>query len=214
MSRAFIVGAGDFGGEVAAWILDSPESLKGKLLAGFLDDSESTEPIPGIQVPVVGTIREYRPQPGDALIVGLSDPTIKERVCSQLETLGGTFVSFVHRSAIVAQGAKVGRGSVLCPGVVVSVGAEVGEFATLNLHATIGHHVKLGPYCSIMSHGDVMGHAQLGPRVLVGSRGGVLPRVKVGADAIVGAGSTAMRHVLTRTTVLGVPAKRLGAQLE
>jgi sugar O-acyltransferase (sialic acid O-acetyltransferase NeuD family) len=210
MSRVLVVGAGDFGREVAAWILDSPESLGGREIAGFLDDDQERSLGRGISSPIVGSISGYQKVLGDELILGISDPTTKEKVSTLLRDRGASFLTFQHRTALVATGASIGMGSVLCPGVVVSVGATVGDFATLNLHATIGHDVVMGSYCSVMSHGDVMGSAMLGERVLIGSRGGVLPRVRVGADAIVGAGSTAMRHVAEQTTVLGVPARRFG----
>lgn len=209
MSGVLIVGAGDFGGEVAAWVLDSPESINGLPLLGFLDDDPNCGISVGLDVPVVGTVSSYVHKEGNVLLMGISDPETKQNLAELLAATGATFGSFIHRTAVIAVGSVVGQGSVLCPGAVVSVGATVGAFTTINLYGTIGHHATLGAYCSVMSHGDIMGHAVLGDRVLVGSRGGVLPRVKVGSDSIVAAGSTAMRHVLPRTTVIGVPAKRL-----
>jgi sugar O-acyltransferase (sialic acid O-acetyltransferase NeuD family) len=210
LSRVFIVGAGDFGREVAAWARDSPESLGGRSLAGFLDDVSSRTLSLALGLAIVGSVVGFEPARGDVLILGISDPKTKQKVSTSLRERAAEFITFQHRSALIARDATVGVGSVLCPGAIVSTGANVGEFATLNLHATIGHDAVLGSFCSVMSHGDVMGSAVLGERVLVGSRGGVLPRVKVGADAIVGAGSTAMRNVPENTTVLGVPARKFG----
>jgi sugar O-acyltransferase (sialic acid O-acetyltransferase NeuD family) len=209
MSDILVVGAGDFGGEVAAWILGSPQVFPESALRGFLDDDRSQRPPDALGLEIVSSIADYRPGSDDVLIMGLADPATKEHVVSVLTSKGAQFGTFVHPSAIVALGAEIGVGTVMCPHSVVSVGATVGEFVTLNLSATIGHHATVGRFSSVMSHGDIMGHAVLSERVLVGSRGGVLPKVKVGADAIVGAGSTAMRHVLPRSTVVGVPAKRL-----
>jgi sugar O-acyltransferase (sialic acid O-acetyltransferase NeuD family) len=203
--RFLIVGAGDFGIELACWLRSA--ATVDATLGGFLDDNlDAHSPLPGVEV--LGTVLGYVPLAGDTLLMGLSDPAVKSLVSNQLVKRGAEFGTFIHPSAIISEGVTIGKGCVICPNVIVSYGAVLQDFVTVNVSATVGHHTNIGSFSSLMSHCDIMGWASLAEQVTIGSRAGVLPRVKVGPRATIGAGSTAFSHVRPGVTAIGVPAKR------
>lgn len=178
--------------------------------AGYLDDNlEALRDYLGYEPGVVGTIKDYRPQTGDGLIMAIANPKDKLETARRLETLGGEFQTFVHPSVLMGRHVTIGRGTVICPNAVVSCDAVLGEYVTINIGCSIGHDVILGAGTTLSAHVDVTGFAKVGEGSFFGSHAAVLPRAKVGAWAKVGAGSVVLRNVKEGATVMGVPAQQI-----
>jgi sugar O-acyltransferase (sialic acid O-acetyltransferase NeuD family) len=209
VKRLIVVGAGDFGREVFAWLLSDQAALGEASPAGFIDDNLLALEKHPYKEGILGTIRDYRPREDDLLVMGIAQPRTKLRVASALEDRGARFLTFVHSSALISRNVSIGRGAVICPRAVVSCDVKLGAFVSLNVAATVGHDAELGEGCTISSHADITGHVKLGPAVFLGTHAAVLPSVVVEEGALVGAGSVAIRTVRANTTVMGVPAKAI-----
>jgi sugar O-acyltransferase (sialic acid O-acetyltransferase NeuD family) len=208
--RLLLVGAGSMGRELSCWIrFDAPE-WAGFEFGGFLeDDPHALDDYPSYCPGIVSAIADFRPEPGDGLVMAISDPTIKLAVAQKLKDQGAEFLSFVHSSVLIADNVLIGRGVVICPNAVVSCNAVIGDFVSINLACTVGHDVRIGRACTLSAHVDLTGFATLEEGVFLGSHASVLPRAKIGAFAKVGAGSVVLRSVKGRATVMGVPAKQI-----
>lgn len=208
MQRILIVGAGDFGRELFQWVSDGIPASRANV-AGFLDDDSGA--LEGRHHPaqVVASVRDYKPQPGESLAMGISDPRLKLKIGTELAARGASFLTFVHPRALIGMDVTLGRGCVLCPNAVVSSDARLGDFVTVNLNSTVGHDTVLGDGCTLSSQVDIAGFARLGTGVFLGSHASVLPRAKVGDFARIGAGSVVLKLVSAGTTVFGVPAKKV-----
>ena len=208
--RLIFVGAGSLGRELASWIKVGSDDLAGYVKAGFLsDDRESLKDYPQYAPGIISTVNDFVPQPGDLLVMAISDPAIKLRVAAALEEKGGKFFTFIHSSVLLGDSVTIGRGAVLCPNNVVSCHAEVGDFVTINLACTVGHDVRLGRGSTLSAHVDLTGFVRVGEGAFFGSHASVLPRAKIGDYAKVGAGSVVLRAVKPGVTVMGVPAKQI-----
>lgn len=205
--RTIIVGGGGFGREVLSWALDCRDAGTLPEVAGFLDDQ--AEELTGFDLPRLGTVADYAPQPGDAFIVAIGKPSTKRKVVEMLEERGASFATLVHPSAVVARTARVSEGVILCPFTMVNPNAQAGRFVTIISFSGLGHDAQAGDYSTISSHVDITGHAKLGAEVLVGSGARVLPGVSVGDGATVGAGAIVMRRVKPGATVYAQPARVL-----
>ena len=120
--------------------------------------------------------------------------------------LMGRFVSHLGRLMTgieIHPGAKIGRRLFIDHGMGVVIGetAEIGDDVTLYQGVTLGgtslHHEKR--------------HPTLGAGVIVGSGAQILGGFTVGRDARVGANAVVLAEVLPGTTVVGIPAKPVGA---
>jgi len=208
--RLLFVGAGSMARELASWIrLDKP-GWSDFEFGGFLaDDPDSLAGYSAYQPGVVAAVADFKPAPGDALVMAIADPAAKLQAAQRLEAIGAKFLSFVHQSVLVADHVIIGRGVVICPNAVVSCHAELGDFVSVNLGCTVGHDVKIGRGCTLSAHVDLTGFASLDEGVFLGSHASVLPRAKIGAYALIGAGSVVLRSVKAGATVMGVPAKQI-----
>lgn len=209
MKTVYILGAGGFGRELYWWLMQSPDSGKVWKVAGFLDDN--AEALKGFDYPekVVGSIMGYRPQAGDLIACAITQPKVKKPVVEGLLAKGADFLTYVHPKAHLGGNVKIGRGSVICPGVVMTCDIAIGDFTTINVNSTVGHDARIGHFCLINSHCDITGFCTVGDNVILGTHANLIPHSKVGDGATIGANATVVTPVEPGITVVGNPATRL-----
>lgn len=210
MKKLVIIGAGGFGREMLAWArqADTPFTVK-----GFLDDNLDVLSRFKKDVPILGRVEDYAPQPDEVFICAIGQVDAKRRCVEKILSRGGVFTTVVHASAVVGDRSCLSRGVILCPHSVVSPDVQLGEFVTVNLQSTVDHDAVIGRWSQLHCHVDITGGVVLGEGVLVGSHASVLPGVKVGAGAIIGAGAVVTRDVSAGTTVIGAPARPIARRV-
>jgi sugar O-acyltransferase (sialic acid O-acetyltransferase NeuD family) len=210
LTQVLIVGAGGFGREMEMWLSRDPRHGVEFVVGGFLDDAvDALAPFAAGGRRVVGTVKDYRPAPGESLLMAIADPAVKQRVSIELLGRGARFFTYIHPSSTVGPTVRLGEGAVICPFSAITCDAVVGRFVTVNTSCTIGHDVRMGDYCTLSGHCDVTGGVRMGDRVFLGSRVSIVPGNRIGDDARVGAGSVVITPVKPGTTVFGMPAKKL-----
>ncbi len=198
--RKVIVGGGNFGRELAGWF----PSDYGEIV--FIDDVARQS---GLPHRLISTVRDYDPEPGDELILGVSDPAGKRKIFEKLKDCPAPFLNFTHPTAVIGLGARIGMGVVLGPFVSISAGAEVGNFVTINAFSGPGHDTLVGDFATFAAHVNVCGWCHIGTGAYLASSAVVLPHVKVGAGATVGAGAVVARDVAPGATVYAPFARTL-----
>jgi sugar O-acyltransferase (sialic acid O-acetyltransferase NeuD family) len=114
-----------------------------------------------------------------------------------------------HRTAFVADSARVGLGSQILAHAVVAVDAVLGEACIVNTAASVDHECILGDGVHICPGAHVAGLVSLGDEVTVGTGAVILPRLRIGAGATVGAGAVVIADVPSGICVVGNPARPL-----
>lgn len=214
--KLVIMGAGGFGREVHAWLLDAikngscrPTSDTVWEIAGFIDDTSNAPDIfPGLP-PILSKIDDYVPSPNTFVVCAIASPVAKKQLTAKLLAKGAEFFTLIHSTVIIGTNVVIGKGTVICPLTVLTTDLVVGEFVTINLGCAVGHDSAIADYCTLSPHCDVTGGVKLLEGAFLGSHAVIVPNVTVGEFAVVGAGSVVIRNVAPGTTVFGVPAKRI-----
>ncbi len=210
MREIVIIGAGDFGKEVAWLIEDINKAKPSYLLLGYLDDDEKKtgQEIGGYTVlGKAGRINELSRRGILYAVAAMQDAGAREALVSRLHGFH-KWETLIHPSAHISGRTKLGEGCVVCAGVNISVDTVIGKHCLFNISSIIGHDCVLGDYVSVMSGAKVSGHVEVGDKAYLATNCTVVPGMKIGEHATVGAGSVVLRNVKDGVTVMGVPAKR------
>lgn len=206
--RLIVAGAGGFGCEVAVYVRDAlaAGTLSGEL-AGFLDDVHGPGHVTDLDLPILGTIDDYRPHPQDRVVIGIGAPADRARVAERLDRLGARTTTLVHPLAYVAALADLGEGAIVAPFATIGPRARVGAHCLINTHAGVGHDVIIGDFSAVSPHAALNGRVVVGRAVLIGSGAVVTPGRRVGDGAQVSAGTVVQSDVAADMTVWGNPAR-------
>jgi sugar O-acyltransferase (sialic acid O-acetyltransferase NeuD family) len=210
MKNLILVGAGDWGLEVHAWIHESMQYGIEYVFKGFIDDNiealNDSNLNPNL---LLGPINTYIPETNDVFICVIANLNIKEKVVLDLQSKGAVFINAYHKSVIFIGKSNIGYGVVLSPYVVVSNNSKIGNHIGINLFCSIGHDVIIGDYSQLSAHCDLTGHVILGKNVFLGSRVTIIPNIKVVSYCILGAGVVVFRNIKLAGTYIGNPAKKI-----
>lgn len=214
MKRIAIVGAGGFAREVAWLISDINASTPSYDFRGFIlsdiskkGDHDSSELLLGDFSWV-----EKNPRNIDALAIGVGTPAVREKLAIEAQArfpvmewppLIHPTTNFDRNSCVI------GKGVILCAGVIATVNVTFEPFCAVNLACTIGHEVCIGSYSVLNPTANISGGVRLGKSVLVGTGAQILHYLQIRDGSTVGAGAVVTKDVPSGETVVGIPAKPL-----
>lgn len=112
--------------------------------------------------------------------IGVVETPLRRKIQKLSEESGFIPFSVIHRSAYIANSAKIGVGCFVGPQAVVSENAVLGDYSIVHIHASLGHDSVCGKHCAILPGARVSGQASLGNGVLVGTNSAIFQNVRVG----------------------------------
>jgi sugar O-acyltransferase (sialic acid O-acetyltransferase NeuD family) len=210
VSRIVVIGGSDQGRQV----LDAIIARGRDTVVGVLDRALARgELVAG--VPVLGSDDELASCAADVgadqFVVAIGDNATRgavlERCADAVAHLGLEPATVVHPSAVVANDATVGPGSILLAGCVVGNGTRVGRGALLGIRSSIDHDGVLGDHASLGPGATTGGTVRIGSTTAVGLGADVIHGVTIGSDTVVGAGALVLHDLPDRVVAYGVPAR-------
>ena len=214
-ARIAIVGAGGFAREVR-WLISEINKLRDRFeFAGYVVSDVNRIGEHDSADEIVGDMSWLEANRGkiDALAMGIGAPKARIKVGDELEASFPDidWPALVHPSVIMDfDSATVGRGTLLCAGVVGTVNLVIEPLCLVNLLCTLGHEAHLGRGSVLNPTVNISGGVNIGAGALIGTGAQILQYVNVGNGAQVGAGAVVTKHVPDEETVVGSPAMPLG----
>ncbi len=210
MKDLVIIGAGDFGREIAN-VVERINAVKKEAewnLLGFIDDNAAIQNAVIDGYPVLGTIQylnDYQKEIYAICSLGVSKTRKKviEKVINPLVK----YASLVDPDARVYKDAEVGEGSIICGGSILAINAKVKRHVVVNLNCTLGHDDVIEDYCVVNPGVNVSGKVVVGPCSDLGTGTRVIQGLRVGPDVTIGAGGIVVRDATEPGIYVGVPAK-------
>lgn len=209
MKNLIIIGAGGFGREVHNLIPNCNGYGECYVIKGFINDIPDALADKEGYAPIIGTIRDYQPQPDDVFVCAIGDIAGRKKCTQMLLERGAEFISLVHKTAKAGRNTRIGKGCILTSRVGISCDCFIGDFTIFQDECLVGHDTHIGSFCHFHPRAFVAGRVQIGDEVHVGPYALIHPDRKIGANATIGGGSFVIRNVKAGTTVYGNPAKKL-----
>lgn len=201
----YIIGAGSIGGFIAY----HSSSVGEYNLRGFIDDDVSKINQKLFGLPVIGTLDYLLQKKNEiAVAVAIADPLVKKEMVNRLSGNSRIhFPTFIHPSVWFGEKVKIGRGSIIYPGVTINYESVIGDFVTVNMNSSLGHNCHLMDYSTLSPGVDCGGFTTLGTQSFLGIGSCTLQSVKIGKKSIVGAGAVIIEDIPDHVTVVGNPGR-------
>lgn len=201
--------AGGFGREVLALIKDINRVAPTWNMVGFFDDGhEKGEMINGY--PNLGMLEEVNQWPTPiCLAIAVGDPVLKKEIHERINNPLVEYPALIHPSVWIGdpEYVEIGKGCIICAGVLITTNVRIEDFVVLNLQCTVGHDSVIKEYAALMPSVNVSGEVTIGEGVLVGTGATIINQLEIGKYTIVGAGAVVTKSLPAYCTALGVPAK-------
>ncbi len=200
--QIYIYGAGGLGREVLALL----RRIGSWDIKGFIDDSQTASHVR--HVPVVGGMEQLKNIRDAFVVVAIGDPVLKKKIAARIpDNLVCEALIDPDARLLAPSSVKIGRGSIICAGVVITTEVQIGDHVLINLNSTVGHDCTIGSYSSIMPGSNIAGEVHLGECVLVGSGSCIRNLVRVGDESKLGMGTVVLNDVAPAQMIVGVPGR-------
>lgn len=208
MKDIVIIGAGDFGKEIA-WLIEDI-NIRNKVynILGYIDDNKELigKDLNGYRV--LGNV-EYLNKIAMAKklggVISVQNSSVKSDLASKIGNVEWT--TLIHPSAIIARTVAIGNGSIIAAGNIISNNTFIGNHCLINLSCTVGHDNRIEDYVSIMPGCNLSGFTTLKEGCFLGTGVKVIPHKTINANSVIGAGAVVLKDIPANCTAVGVPAR-------
>ena len=90
-------------------------------------------------------------------------------------------------------------------GVVLSYNVTIGKNVWIDTHALVGHDVVINDFTSIMPSSIISGRCEIGKKCILGAGSIIHQGTKIGDESLVGIGTTIMKDIPNKTSVIEFP---------
>lgn len=201
-----IIGAGDFGREVAALVANINEIKKQWNFKGFVDDSLVGKTVEGFEI--LGKIDAlFDMDPIPYVVISVANPRVKKDIAEELLINNVPLATLVHPSVIKSGQVEIGGGSIISAGTIFAINIKVGIHCILNLGCRIGHDTTIGDYSSCMPGTNLAGKVKVEKGCYFGLNACVINGLEIGEWSTIGAGAAVVKDIPSCSLAVGVPAK-------
>ena len=209
MKDIVIIGAGNFGKEVAQLVKEINEDKKAWNLLGYIDETiEKQKTVINNNV-VLGDFSWFEKISLHKLwtVCAIGNPIDKYNLINKASAYNINFTNLIHPCVKTNEFIKFGVGCVICNNSFISVNTKIGNHVSINPGCGIGHDTVIEDYSSLYWNVTLSGNVCIREGCEIGSNAVIIPKRTVGKWSIIGAGSVVIKDIPESCTVVGVPAK-------
>lgn len=178
-------------------------------VVGVLDDNApDADLLAEREVDILGPIGHLEELPSDVgYVIAIGDGSVRRRVDSFGDAMGRRSPSIVHPNVHRGHNVVLGHGAVIGSHVSIENNVWLGRQVHINQNSTVGHNTLIGDYVTIGPLVAVSDSVDIAHNAFLGSGCTIGPGLHLHRHCTVGAGSAVVRDVMSKTTVVGVPAR-------
>ena len=208
MKDLVIIGAGDFGREIAN-VVERINSVRSEWkLLGFIDDNKEIQGklIDGYKV--IGTSEWLNAADEEIYaICSLGVASTRKKVIAKFTNANIKWATLIDPDARLYRDSEIGKGSIICGGSILAINTKVHDHVIINLNCTLGHDDIVDDYCVINPGVNISGKVKLNKCVDMGTGAKAIQGLSVGSNTTVGAGAVVIKDLPENCVAVGAPAK-------
>lgn len=210
MEGIVILGAGGLAREVLDVInaINVKQSDSAMKVLGFIDENPGMHGKNLNGYPVLGGFDWFSKVDVAKVkaICGIGNNEARKKVTEKAEKLGVEFTNVVHPNVQMGYDVRLGRGIVICAGVILTCNIKIGNHVYINLDCTVGHDSILEDYVNLAPSVNVSGNCRLLEGAHVFTNAVIIPPVTIGKWSMIGAGAVVLKDIPDYTVAVGTPA--------
>lgn len=190
--------------------LVNPTCLTMFRFKGFLSHKSHAGDLRELTHLQLGSDTNYAPQPGDAFIIGIAEPALRQECYLEMKARGGDFFNLISPWAGVQADTVLGEGNVIGHSCIFSCNVRLGNANYLNGGVRLGHDVTVGDYNFWGPDSMALGSATVGSGNRIGVRSVLLEKSRVGNGNNIAPGSFIYKGCRNNARMAGNPALKIG----
>ena len=143
------------------------------------------------------------------ILVAIGNPIIRRNVVNNLPNNAKIFTYISTKSIILGDDVVIGKGSIICAGVILTTNIKIGEHSHINLNTTIGHDCIIGDYLTTTPSVNISGNCVIGNNVYFGTNSSVKEKITICDDVIIGLNSGIVKNITEKGTYVGSPTIKI-----
>ena len=203
--KIFIFGAGSAGREILHLIYAINDKLPTWEVLGYVDNDPELigQKIDDIQV----YKHEDLPVSKDFYgICGVMDYKLRRKIVrTEIETKEYILPTLIHPVTVKSSDFIAGPGSIILSGAHIGYNVKIGKCVLVTINTVLGHDLIVGEYTSIMASVAIGGNCSIGEGCFIGSGAILNQGVKIGNESLVGMGTSIIKDVPDKTSVINYP---------
>lgn len=203
--KIVVIGRGGHSKVISDMILSEQDNE----IVGFLDDKyEDVRLIENIYYGPISSVNRLIDYFDDIkFVIAIGDNKIRQSIVQRLNLSEESYVTLIHKSAVISPSAKIDYGTVVMPNAVINADTKIGIHSIINTGSIIEHDSIVDDYSHVCPGVTLTGTVQMGEGVYVGAGTTVIPNINIGNWSIIGAGATVITDIPSYCTAVGIPAK-------
>lgn len=143
----------------------------------------------------------------DSIFIGAMGSPKRKRWIEKIERKGFNFDIVIHPFTAVGDFVEIGKGCIICTGVIIICDTKIGRHSIFLCGSTIGHDCKVGNFVTIGPGVNIAGNVTLNDECWIGIGVKIINRVSIGKGSLIGAGAVVTEDIPENVLAVGVPAK-------
>jgi acetyltransferase EpsM len=199
MKETVIIGCGGHA-KVVLSIIDLLDDVE---VVGFYDDNKKGE---FCNYPILGSIKDLN-LGHDGYIIGIGNDKVRQEIYEIYPNIN--WISAIHPKSIIDSNVKIGKGTVICAGVIIQTEVKIGVHCIINTGCSIDHESKIGNFCNICPGAVICGRVKIGDLTFIGANATIIQCLSIGQKCLVGASSLVIKNITEPGVYIGTPLKKI-----
>ncbi|WP_352418247.1 acetyltransferase [Proteiniborus sp.] len=210
MKPLYIIGSGGFSKQVIEIVNKINNVHREYDLVGIIDDNLSLLGKSVLDYEVVGDtdyLQDISQNREVNAVIAIGQGSIREKIYNKLSKVN--WVNLIHPSTIISKYISIGKGNIICGGVIINPDCKIGNHCNINIGCTLGHDVILQDFSTLMPACNVSGNVVISKASTIGTGSCIIQNILVEENSIVGAGAVVIKDVDKNSVYVGVPARKV-----